>query len=301
MVRRREVGELGLAVVAVSTSAPLIREADAPDLAVAMWRNVLAAALLAVVVAAVARHRRAARGLARRERRLIALSGLLLGAHFATWIPSIELTTVASSVALVATQPVWAALYARTRGERVGAPTWWGIGLALAGVVLLVGVDVTVDAEALLGDALALAGGVLAAAYVTVGAAVRRTVPNAVYTLGCYAVAGAVAGVLALGSGDDLAGYDARTWGLLVAVTVGPQLLGHSVFNRVLPAVGATVVSVAVLLEVAGASLLAWWWFGEVPPAAAIPAAALLVGGISVVVSDSSTSRRSAELVGLTD
>ena len=300
-MRRREVGELGLAVVAVSTSGPLIREADAPGLAIAAWRNILAAAVLTLVVVAVARHRRAAAALGRDERRLIALAGLLLGAHFATWIPSIELTTVASSVALVATQPVWAALYARTRGHPVGAPTWWGIGLAVTGVVLLTGVDVAVDADALLGDALALAGGMLAAAYVTVGAVVRRTVPNAVYTLGCYGVAGVLAGVLAVGAGDDVAGYDGRTWALLAAVTVGPQLLGHSIFNRVLPAVGATVVSVAVLLEVAGASLLAWWWFDEVPPAAAIPAAALLLGGVALVGSAESRSRRDGPIVPLTD
>ena len=81
-----------------------------------------------------------------------------------------------------------------------------------------------------------------------------------------------------------MAGYDGRTWALLVALTVGPQLLGHSVFNRVLPAVGATVVSVAVLLEVVGASLLAWWWAGEVPPLAAVPAAVLLLAGVYAVV-----------------
>ena len=301
MVRRREAGELGLAVVAVSTSAPLIREADAPDLAIAAWRNLLATAALAVVVAVVVRQRRAASALERRERRLIALAGLLLGAHFATWIPSVRYTTVASSVALVATQPVWSALWARTRGTAVGRPTWWGIGLAVTGVVLLSGVDLAVDADALLGDVLALAGGMLAAAYVTVGAAVRRTVPNPVYTLGCYAVAGAATGLLAFGAGDDLVGYDGRTWALLAAITVGPQLLGHSMFNRVLPAVGPTVVSVAVLLEVAGASLLAWWWFGEVPPAAALPAAALLLAGVVMVAADQTGSRASVGIVPLTD
>lgn len=288
-MRRGELGWLTIGVIAISTSAPLIREADAPALAIASWRNLLAAAVLAVVV--VIAHRRAVAALDRRERRVILLAGLLLGGHFATWVPSVERTTVASSVALVSAQPVWAALLARRRGEVIGTRTWWGIGLALGGVVTLSGVDVAVDADALVGDVLAVAGGMLAAGYVTAGAEARRSVPNAVYTLGCYAVAGLAVAALALGAGDRLGGFDGRTWWLIGAITVGPQLLGHSVFNRLLPAVGATVVSVAVLLEVAGATLLAWWWSGEVPPAGAVPAGALLLAGVGLVVADHEVSR----------
>jgi drug/metabolite transporter (DMT)-like permease len=286
-VRRRRGSDLALlavGVAAVSTSGPLIREADAPALAIAAWRNLLATAALCVVVAVA--HRRAVAELDRRQRRLIGLAGLFLAAHFATWVPSLELTSVASSVALVCTQPVWAALISRGRGEPVTRRVWTGIALALGGVVLLTGIDLTVSGRALWGDVLALAGGALAAAYVTVGAEVRRDVANPVYTWGCYGVAGIALGALAVGSGQAMTGYDGRTWWVLVAITVGPQLLGHSVFNRVLPSVGATVVSVAILLEVLGSVLLAWWWFGEVPPAAAVPAGALLLGGLVVVATD---------------
>jgi drug/metabolite transporter (DMT)-like permease len=286
-VRRHRGSDLALlavGVAAVSTSGPLIREADAPALAIATWRNVLATLFLLVVV--VVGHRRAVADLDRRQRRLIALAGLFLGAHFATWVPSLELTSVASSVALVCTQPVWAALIAGARHEPVSRQVWIGIALALGGVVLLTGVDVTVSGRALWGDLLALAGGALAAAYVVVGADVRRDVVNPVYTLGCYGVAGLALGLLAVGTGQDLTGFDARTWWILVAITVGPQLLGHSVFNRILPSVGPTVVSVALLLEVLGSVLLAWWWFDEVPPAAAIPAGVLLLAGLVVVATD---------------
>jgi drug/metabolite transporter (DMT)-like permease len=283
-MRRGDLGLLAVGVVAVSTSAPLIREADAPALAIASWRNLLAAGVLVLVVAVA--HRRAVSGLAARERRLVLLAGVLLAGHFATWVPSVELTTVASSVALVCTQPVWTALLASRRGVAVGRRARTGIGLALAGVVVLSGVDVSVDADALAGDALALAGGVLAAGYVLAGAEVRRTVPNAVYTLGCYAVAGLAIAAVAVAAGEPMSGFDGRTWWVIVALTAGPQLLGHSLFNRVLPSVGPLVVSVAVLLEVLGAALLAWWWAGEVPPAAAVPAAALLLGGVGLVVSE---------------
>ena len=286
-VHRRPGSDLALlavGVAAVSTAGPLIREADAPALAIAAWRNLLATAFLCVVVAVA--HRRAVAGLDGRQRRLIGVAGLCLAAHFATWVPSLELTSVASSVALVCTQPVWAALISRSRGEPVSRRVWTGIGLALGGVVLLTGVDLTVSGRALWGDVLALAGGALAAAYVIVGAEVRRDVANPVYTWGCYGVAGVLLATVAIGSGQAMSGYDAHTWWVLVAITVGPQLLGHSVFNRVLPSVGPTVVSVAILLEVLGSVLLAWWWFDEVPPAAAFPAGALLLAGLTVVATD---------------
>jgi drug/metabolite transporter (DMT)-like permease len=281
-------------VAAVSTAAPLIREADAPALAIAAWRNLLAVPILLAMV--LVAHRQAVAATDTRQRRLTVFAGLLLGAHFATWVPSLELTTVASSVALVCTQPVWSALFARWRGEEVRRRTWAGIGLALGGVVLLTGVDLSVSGEALAGDMLALAGGVLAAAYVTVGAEVRRDVPNPVYTLGCYGVAGILLGFLALGSGQAMTGFDSRTWLILVALMIGPQLLGHSVFNRVLPSVGPTVVSVSILLEVLGSTLLAWWLFDEVPEAAAIPAGVLLLAGLYVVATDRAADAEPAEL-----
>jgi drug/metabolite transporter (DMT)-like permease len=273
---------LVVGVLAISTAGPIIREVDSPPLATAAWRNLLALPLLAAVV--LVAHRRAVAGADARTRRLVAVAGLFLAAHFATWVPSIELTTVASSVALVCTQPVWVVAFERLRGRPVSRRTGLGVAVALAGVVLLTGVDVTVSSRALWGDLLALAGGAFAAGYVLAGAEARRVLPNPVYTLGCYGLAGGLLAAMALAGGQPMTGYDARTWWLLGALVVGPQLLGHSVFNRVLPSVGATVVSVAILLEVLGAALIAWWWSGEVPPLAAVPAAALLLAGLYLTV-----------------
>ena len=284
----RDLALLGLAVVAVSTSAPLVRVADAPTLAIAFWRNALALPVLALLVWLHGRGLRRGGGLAldRRERRLSIVAGLFLGAHFATWIPSLSFTSVASSVALVSTQPVWAALIARGRGEDVPAGAWWGIGVAVAGVVVLTGVDLSVEPRALFGDVLALIGGVLAAAYVTVGAAVRRTVPTSVYALVCYGVAAGGLLVVCLVGRQPLAGadYDATTWLALLAMVVGPQLLGHTLVNRVLGTTSPTLVSVAILFEIVGAALLAWLAFDEVPPASAIPAAILIGVGVVLVV-----------------
>ena len=285
---------LGVAVVAVSTSAPLIRGAAAPALALAAWRNVLAVPPLALWVFG-RREERAAWGTRTHEaRRLSRWSGLLLAAHFATWVPSLSFTSVASSVALVATQPVWAAVIAHRRGELVPRGTWVGIGLALAGALLLTGVDLSISSRALFGDVLALLGGALAAAYVTVGAEVRRTVSTGGYALACYATAAAALVAVCLVGRQPLWGYDAGTWWAITALVVGPQLLGHTLVNRVLRSISPTIVSVAILFEILGATLIARLAFEESPPAAAWPAALLIAAGVVVVVR---SDHHAAELV----
>jgi drug/metabolite transporter (DMT)-like permease len=277
---------LGVAVAAVSTSAPLIRGASAPSLAIAMWRTALALPVLGLVVAVSGRSRRQIAALVAggAERRRSAAAGLLLALHFATWVPSLSFTSVASSTALVATQPVWAAVIARWRGEHIPRGTWAGIGVAMAGAVVLTGVDLSIEPRALLGDVLALVGGALAAAYVTVGADVRRTLTTSVYAVVCYSVAAGALLVVCLVGREPLAGYDAGTWWALVGLTVGPQLLGHTVLNRVLSTTSATLVSVAILFEIVGAALLAWAFFGEVPPLSAAPAGVLIAAGLVMVV-----------------
>ena len=111
---------------------------------------------------------------------------MLLALHFATWVPSLRYTSVASATALVATQPVWVALIARATGHDVPRRAWLGIAISLVAVVVLTGVDFSLDADALLGDLLALLGGIFAALYTVAGAEVRRTVSTTSYTALCY-------------------------------------------------------------------------------------------------------------------
>jgi drug/metabolite transporter (DMT)-like permease len=113
---------------------------------------------------------------------------------------------------------------------------------------------------------------------------VRQSVSTTVYTTICYATAAVLLGVVCLAGGQPLAGWDTRTWVCLLALTAGPQFLGHSVVNRVLRTTSATVVSVAILFEIVGATLIAWVAFWEAPPAGAYPAAVLIAGGVVMVV-----------------
>lgn len=275
---------LAVAIVAVSTSAPLISGAAAPTLAIAFWRNALSLPVLGAWLLARRRERAGWQARSAADRRLSRAAGALLAAHFATWIPSLSFTSVASSVALVATQPVWACLIARQRGEQIRRGTWIGIMLALAGAVLLTGVDLSISGRALFGDLLALVGGMLAAAYVTVGAEVRRHVSTVSYALACYATAAALLLALCVASGQALTGYDRDTWLAIGGLVLGAQLLGHTLVNLVLRSISPTAVSVAILFEILGATLIARVALGESPPPGAWPAGFLIAIGVVVVV-----------------
>jgi drug/metabolite transporter (DMT)-like permease len=274
---------LAVGVVGVSMSAPLIASAAAvPALAMSMWRSAIAAAVM--TPAAVLGHRRELLGLERRELVRSCFSGVMLAAHFAFWIASLQLTSVASSTALVSLQAGWVVVFTRLAGETVTQRVWVGVGVAFSGVLVVSGVDFTVSTDALVGDLLALLGGVFSAVYVIVGGRVRETVSTTTYTLVCYTASAVVLLAAGLVGQVQLVGFSARDWGVILAVTLASQLLGHSVFNHLLATMSPTVVSMAILLEVPGAALLAAVFLGQAPPIAVYGGLALILGGLAIVV-----------------
>lgn len=273
---------LGVAVLAISASAPMIAAIAAPALAIAFWRCILGAGATGAWVAW--RQRAELISLSWQQWRLVIAAGLLLGAHFATWIPSLRFTSVASSTALVATQPVWAALIARARGVRIPARAWLGIGIALAGVLVLTGIDASIDPRHLIGDLLALVGAVFAALYVSVAEVARKTVSTSTMTLGLYASSAAMLLVLCLVLQQPLVGYSAQDWALIVLLTLTAQLLGHTLINRVLATTSATITSLAILFEMPGATIIAALAIGQLPPWSILPAAGLMLVGLAMVI-----------------
>jgi drug/metabolite transporter (DMT)-like permease len=276
------IAALAVAVFAISTSAPLIAYAAAPALAIACWRNTFAVGVLAPVTGTV--RRRELVNVGRPALVASLLAGASLAVHFGTWVPSAKLTGVAASTALVATQPVWQGLIALGQGRRLPAPVWVGVGIAVCGAVLTTGADVGLSTRAFAGDLLALAGGRSAAVYTAFGERARTSLSTTTYTTVCYAVCALLLGALCLVAGVPLAGYPATTWLAILAMTAGPQLLGHSMFSYALHRVSATTVSVLALLEVPGAALLGWAWLDQKPRLGQLPGLALLVLGVAVVV-----------------
>jgi drug/metabolite transporter (DMT)-like permease len=215
----------------------------------------------------------------------LVLAGALLAVHFAAWIPSVTLTTVAASTVLVTSQPIWAAAGERLLfGERIRAAAVTGIVLSLAGAVLISGFDFAVSTRAFAGDLLALLGAVTAAGYLLFGRRLRRRMSLPTYTGMVYGVCSLILLVGLLVTRTPLLGYDARQWALFGLMAAGPQILGHTVFNYLLREVDATVVAVGIMGEPVGASLLALALLGEVPPLSAVAGGALVLVGIYVAV-----------------
>jgi drug/metabolite transporter (DMT)-like permease len=275
---------LALGVVAVSFSAILIREARAPSLTVALYRNAIATALLLPV--ALTRHRAELRALDRRQLGLAAASGAMLALHFATWIPSLSYTTVAASVVLVTTQPVWTALGARfLYGERLRPRALAGIAVAVAGAAIISGGDVAVSARAAFGDLLALIGAVTAAAYFLIGRNLRQELALVPYVTIVYTTCSLLLLPAVLVSGTRITGFPTKTWLMFLLMALVPQILGHTVFNYLLRYLDPTVVAIAIMGEPVGATLLALAFYGEVPPWTAVTGGVVVLAGIYVAIS----------------
>ncbi|WP_441250377.1 DMT family transporter [Kitasatospora sp. McL0602] len=272
---------LAVSIGGISLSAPLISATAAPALAIAFWRNVMSVGVLGPY--ALLRHRAELRGIGRRPLLLAIAAGVLLAVHFALWMPSLRLTSVASATALVTTTPLWTILLMRLFGTRAPRLVWAGMCVAFAGVLVLTGVDLSLSSKALVGDALALGAGLAAAGYMLLGAEVRRTVSTTAYTLVCYTTTAVVLLGVCLVTGTGLSGWSAGVWWQIALLMVTAQLLGHSLSNRVVRTLGPSVTSTAILLETPGAALIAAVWLGQWPPAAAYPAVAVILLGLVLV------------------
>jgi drug/metabolite transporter (DMT)-like permease len=202
---------------------------------------------------------------------------------------------VATATALVATQPVWQALIATAQGRRPSTAGWVGIGLAVLGAAWATGADVGVSGQAVLADVLALFGAIFAAGYTALGERARVALSTTTYTSICYGTCALGLLAVCLIGGVQMTGYNGRTWAAILALVAGAQLLGHSMFNYALQRASATTVSVLALLEVPGATLIAWLWLGQQPRLAALPGLALLLLGVAVVVLGARTPVTPAE------
>jgi drug/metabolite transporter (DMT)-like permease len=269
---------LGIGVFAVGWAAIFIRLADAPALSTAAFRLAFASAPVAGYAAL--RHRADLRRLRAAEWWLLAGSGAALAVHFAAWIASLHLTTVASSVALVTTQPLWAALIAAAvLGERVTRGTLLAIVVATAGGALIGVRDFAAGGEALWGDALALVGAVCAAIYFTIGRRLRAGLDLAAYIGVVYPAAALLLLATAALGRQPLAGFPAETWLMFLLLALVPQLVGHSSLNWAVRYLPAHVVTVALLGEPVISTLLAIPFLGEEPGLLrAIGGAVTLVG-----------------------
>lgn len=259
---------LGLGVIIISSSSILTRYAQAagvPSLSIAAVRLALAAAILTPLVWVKASAE--IRALSARDIRLGLAGGALLAAHFATWISSLAYTSVASSTVLVTTNPIWIALASvLIFRERMGKAVVVAIGFAVLGSTLIFLADSGIDSpqpDPLLGNTLAVVGSLTVSGYLLIGRSLRRRLSLLAYVWLVYSSCALALVCVALIAQQPLWGFTPVAWICLVALALGPQLLGHTVFNWALKHVSATFIALTILGEPIGSALLALVLFGE--------------------------------------
>ena len=285
---------LVLAVLGVSLSGPLVRLSASAPLAIAAWRLGFSLAVVAVPLAVGGSWRQwrtlDARGLA-----LGMLAGVMLAFHFWSWNTSVHLTTVAASVVLVNTQPlIVAALSALWLREPPTARQWIGIGVAMIGAAVVALPDFGPGAvdhpRALVGDALAMVGAITAAMYYAIGRRLRVTLNLWAYVGLVYAACLGVLLLIALVTGTRLAPNPPREYAIYIGLALGPMLLGHTGMNWALRYARSYQVSIVLLGEPIGATLLA----ALIPGIRERPGAYTLVGGALVLAGILLAERRSS-------
>jgi drug/metabolite transporter (DMT)-like permease len=285
-------------ILAVSTSSIFVRyaQAEAPSLVISAWRLLLATIVLAPFV--LAHNQGDFRTLSRGERLLAFLSGLFLAVHFATWITSLEYTTVSSSVVLVSTSPLWVAILSPLLlKEPLTRPIILGMVLALLGSII-VGVsdacawtNATLTCPSLLemvregaffGNFLALTGAWMGAGYLLIGRRLRMKLSLLSYIFLIYGVAALVLVLIMVGAGYSPWGYSSQIYVWLVLLALIPQLLGHSTFNWALRYLPAAFVAITLLGEPIGSTILAYFLLEERPTGVNIFGAILILVGIFI-------------------
>lgn len=273
---------VSLAVLFVSFGAVLVRLAAAPALAVSFYRVALASLL--VLPFAGREAPRAFAGLDRRQRALLVGSGVALALHFATWIASLSYTSIASSVLLVNTAPLFAIALSRLfLREKAPAVVLVATPIALAGAALIAFGDWTGAPGSLRGNLLAVAGAVTVAAYQVIGRGLRDALPLHAYVLGVWSTAAATLALFALALGVPLAPFPPRTWLVFLALALVPMIGGHGLVNKSLRSLPAPTVGLFLLGEPLGASLLALLLFGEMPGPWTLAGGAVVLAALGLV------------------
>jgi len=282
-MRRSPYVPLGLAVLLVSFGSVLIRLAAAPPLAVSFYRIGLAALCLSPFAAPEAR--RSWPQLSSQHGLVLLVSGVVLALHFATWVASLSSTSIASSVLLVNTAPLFAVGFTRLfLHERVPPVVLAAIGIAFLGAALIAYADWAGSPGSLVGNLLALAGAITLAAYHVIGRGLRDALPLSAYVLGVWTTAAITLALFCITMRVPFTGYSPRTLALFAALALVPTLGGHGLVNLALRSLPAPTVGLFLLGEPVGATALAYVVFGEVPGAWTVAGGAVVLAALAVVL-----------------
>lgn len=249
-----------IGIIAISTASIFIKLCDAPALIIATYRMVLAS----LILMPWASYQKVWKGWERKDLAWLIFSGVFLSLHFASWIASLKYTSVASSVVLVTTHPIFVGIGSWFfLKERLGLNLILGIGLSVIGSGLIGYGDFALSKEALMGDGLALLGALAASGYFLVGRKMRKNQDLLSYIFPVYSTAGLVLIIFSIFFRKPFFGYSSTTYLILLLLAIVPQLIGHTTFNWALKYLPASMVAITILGEPVGSTILAYFILRE--------------------------------------
>lgn len=292
--KQRATLVLGIGLIAVSFASIFIKLCDAPSLVIAAYR--LAIASLFYLIFTRARMGPIWAGFTKSHIKVAFISGIFLTIHFATWITSLKYTSVASSVVLVQSAPIFVALgsFIFLR-ERPSFLMLLGILIALLGSVFISAHDFSLDRNSLIGNLLAVGGAIGAAGYLLAGRKLRAEIDIFRYVTTVYSITAIFLVIIAAASGASFVGYRPMTYLLFIAIAFIPQVIGHTTINWALKYFTATAVAVIILGEPIGASILALAILGEKIGLVKIIGAVIILSGVILAIVSENRGRRSTK------
>ncbi|MDP1711582.1 MAG: DMT family transporter [Candidatus Nanopelagicaceae bacterium] len=281
----QDLARLGIGILGIGTSGPLIALSSMPVSTLIFWRNLGGA----IVTAPFAfRHKQLTQ---RAGLKWSILAGILLALHFCGFFLAMRMTTVAAGTGIVALQPIFAALFVKLSGGHIPSRAWLGMAVSFGGVLLVSGVDLHISYRSFLGDLAAFISAALAALYMMVGARAQETVETTTYTTICYFVCAVTVLPYSLINSLQVIHFTANEWWIVGGLILGAQILGHTMFNSTLKRVSPAVVSLVIFFEVPVSSVLAFWWLDQRPNIWVIPGIVMILFGCALVVLRSRPSR----------
>jgi drug/metabolite transporter (DMT)-like permease len=274
---RSDLAKLGVGILGIGSSGPLIALSAMPIVSLIFWRNL--GGSLATLPFAL-RNR-----IDRTGAKWAAAAGVVLALHFIGFFAAMRMTSVAAGTALVALQPIFASMLVKFTGGHIPSKAWLGMVVSFLGVLLISGIDFSLDRRSFMGDIAAVISALLAAIYMMWGSKAMKTLETTSYTTICYGVCAITALPIAIASGSQILSFPAREWWILLGLILGAQLLGHSMFNSALKRVSPEIVSLIVFFEVPVAAIIASIFsIGNKAPGMIIPGIILILFGCTLVV-----------------
>ncbi|WP_454192199.1 DMT family transporter [Paenibacillus sp. Marseille-Q7038] len=267
-----------IGIVAISFSSIFVRWSEAEVSVVAMYRLFLTNLLMTPLLY---KYRHDIFRLSKKEWLTLGISGIMLGLHFLLWMSSLRLTTVASSTVIMTLEPILVMLGSMwIFATKPNRSMLIGMGMAVAGSVIIGAGDFQVSGHALKGDFLSFLGTIAVAIHMIIGQYARKNISAFVYNFWVFLFAGSSLAMYNAGNQIPFTGYDAREWGIFLLLAIVPTLLGHYLFNWLLKVMNATTVSMSVLGEPVIASLLAWMLLGEALTILQLIAGGMILAGV---------------------